>query len=514
MPELTFLLRLKQSYATGCLFARPITGGFASITKSLSSITNGRVNRLCQGGVALALAALVGCSAYEQRQQPDTQSLGVPQQWQEPAVSPVKRDNSISVLARTAQTRWIKSFNDLGLTLLVEQVLSNNSGLAAEAANVQRAGAGQVQAKAALYPTLDLTGSVSQSQRSDVQVSDSSVSLKAGFELDLWGKLSAREQEASLNYAVARAEFSTATLQLTAEAATGWYNLITQKQLLELYLRREDTLANALTVVEQGYANGLKEVTDLYAARDSLQNERDTIAAQKQRISEQVRALQVLLGRYPDGRLLSDAGLQLPELPAFSSQVLPSELLSRSPELQAQWLSLLAADAGLAAANRERFPSLSLTASVDQNIDWNLMASLTQPLFNAGKLAAAEDQAAATVEQKEKRYLQSLFATFADVENTLMQETTLQHRYGLAESYLTSARQSAALALSQYQLGLVPLDNLLAAQKNMLDAEAQLITLRYEQFANRIELYKQMGGDTRAVARSAQTADSRPLDAL
>lgn len=470
-------------------------------------------------------AALVGCSGIENRQAPDPEQLGIPQQWQTLGTNSgnseeiIPIDDSVSdasplyspLLATTAQTRWVKNFNDSGLTLLVERVLANNAGLAAEAAKVQSAGAGQVQTESALYPTLDLTGSISQSQTGDVSSDKQSVSLNAGFELDIWGKLSAREKEASLTFAAARADFTGSALDLSAETATGWYNLIAQKKLLELYKRREDTLSNALKVVEQGYNSGLKDVEDLYNAKQSLQSEKDNITAQRQVITEQVRALQVLLGRYPDGRLLSEAGLDLPELPQFKSEVLPSELISRSPTLQAQWLTLLAADAGLAAANRDRFPSISLSASVDQNIDWNLMASLTQPLFNAGKLAAAEDQAAANVQQQEKLYLQAVFSSFANVENALMQETTLEHRYKLANENLQTARQSTELALNQYQLGLTELDTLLSVQKSMLDAEAQVISLQNQRLANRISLYQLLGGDTGAESKVKPSNNAEAL---
>jgi len=475
--------------------------------------------KTCQSVTAISLAVLVGCTSFESREHPDLQTMGVPDQFQLSSgqgntINPVLADSVESpILANTQQTRWVKTFNDSGLTVLVERVLANNSGLAAEAAKVKSAGAGQIQADSALYPTLDLTGSVSQSQTNDVQSSNSSVSLKAGFELDIWGKLSAKEQEASLDYAAARADFSVSTLALTAETANAWYNLITQRQLLNIYQRREDTLANALTVIKQGYGNGLKEVEDLYSAQDNLQSEQDNIAAQKQVVSEQVRALQVLLGRYPDGRLLHETELELPALPPLASKVMPSELISRSPSLQSEWLSLLAADAALAAAHRDRFPSLSLSASVDQNIDWNLMASLTQPLFNAGKLAAAEDQAEANAQQLEKRYLQSLFSAFADVENALMQEATLQHRRNISENNLQIAQQTTTLTLSQYKLGLVELDSLLMVQKKMLDAEAQVLNVHLQQIENRIELYRLMGGNAEppSVASKAETKISETL---
>ena len=461
------------------------------------------------------LAGMIGCSGAQNRDPKTLSGVSLPENWQQtvavndtatPDPKTGEGDNpggdKPHPLQTNKLTRWVADFNDPGLMLLLDRVLVQNPGLAAEAARVEQAGAGQVQADAALYPTLDLTGSLTRRQTGDRQSDDSSVSLKAGFELDLWGRLSAREREASMNFASARAGFSAAALDLSAETAIGWFNLVTQKQLLKLYQRREDTLQNALKVVEQGYRNGIRSAADLQQAERNLQQEQAGVAAQQQVLKEQIRRLQLLLGHYPDGRLLNEQGLELPVLPELAVRLLPSELLSRSPHLQQSWLDLLAADAALAAANRERFPRLSFTADVDQNVDWNLMASLTQPLFNAGKLAAAEDQAAARVRQSEKTYLRDLFAVFADVENALMQETTLKRRYQLALQSEQSAREQVARVLSEYQLGLSPMDTLLSAQKAMLDAQAQRIELQFQQLENRVTLYRLMGGDFSAGADS------------
>ena len=93
---------------------------------------------------------------------------------------------------------------------------------------------------------------------------------------------------------------------------------------------------------------------------------------------------------------------------------------------------------------------------------------------------------------------------FADVENALMQESTLQQRYRISENNLQIARQTTTLTLSQYKLGLVQLDSLLAVQKNMLDAEAQRLDVHYQQIKNRIELHRLMGGSTEPSMMASQ----------
>lgn len=439
---------------------------------------------------------LIGCSNSVPREPVDLASLEVPEQWQS-ASSPPSANRSATVrhpLEQSQQTRWIYQFNDLSLVELVQTALEKNPSLLAKAAQVKQSEQSVKIAGASVYPSLDLTASTRRVESSNVSTTTNSLSLEARYELDLWGKLSAQEQQANYTYAATKTSFAGATLDLSADVASAWYRLILQQELLLLSQQREDTLSNALSVVQQAYQRGLKTAIDLNSAQAALQQERANIAQQKQTLTEQVRVLQQLLGRYPDGNTQLAKGLQLPVLPDFKTKTLPSELISRQPILQTAWLTLLAADASMAMANKARFPSLVLSASVDQNIDWNLIASLTQPLFNAGKLAAAEVQAGAKVQQLEKEYLQKLFAAFAEVENALMSETSLQHRYQLAEENLNNARQTTAIQLSQYQLGQIELNQLLSSQKTMIDSQASLLELQHQRLQNRIRLYKALGG--------------------
>ena len=84
-------------------------------------------------------------------------------------------------------------------------------------------------------------------------------------------------------------------------------------------------------------------------------------AQQEQLLSENKVALQLLLADYPDGRLQNIKTLPVIELPIPTG--LPSELVSRRPDLQQVWMNLLASDAGLAIAHKQRFPRISLVAA-------------------------------------------------------------------------------------------------------------------------------------------------------
>src|SRR6185312_7001087 len=118
---------------------------------------------------------------------------------------------------------------------------------------------------------------------------------------------------------------------------------------------------------------------------------------------------------------------------------LPSELLTRRPDIVRAESNLLAAHADLVAARAALFPSLSLTASggvqnpalpatvltiAGAGPSLNLGANLVQPIFDHGRLKAQRDEAEARDVELLSAYRASIVAALSDVENAL---AAIQH---------------------------------------------------------------------------------------
>ncbi len=186
---------------------------------------------------------------------------------------------------------------------------------------------------------------------------------------------------------------------------------------------------------------------------------------------------------------------------------IPSELLTRRADIQESWLNLLAADADLAVAHKARFPSLSLSGSYGQttrefstllerdNRVWSLGLGVAQPLFDAGRLKALEEQARGRVQLAEQQYLDLLYRAFADVENAISRSNSLLERYTSFLDAETNSRAALDLALEQYQRGLVTYTVVLESQRQAFDAEATVVQLRNQLLQNRISLYLSLGGE-------------------
>ena len=409
----------------------------------------------------------------------------------------------------TVDIDWLDDFDSRQLTDYVREAMAGNYSLQQERARLYQAEQAVVVTGANRYP--DLNVSLGGSRRGIDNISGAGIetesfdaSLDSRWEVDLWGKLSRQQQAAQLNYQAQAARLEQAERELAAATVRAVFNVMEARQLLGVAERRLDNTAEAMDIVASGYRQGLNDALDLYLARNQVERQQANYAQAEQTYTESVADLQLVLARYPDGRM--DISGDLPVIDDPLPAGLPSELLKRRTDLQESWLRLLAADADLAAAHKARFPSLSLVGStgvtsaefsklLDSDANWSIAGGLVQPLFQAGRLRALEEQARARMQIAEQQYLDLVFRAFADVENAISRSVSLKERY---ESFVEAEANSAAaldLALEQYQRGLVTYTTVLESQRQAFDAEAQVVQLKNQRLQNRIGLFLSLGGE-------------------
>ena len=406
---------------------------------------------------------------------------------------------------------WLAELGDNGLSGLVDAAMEKNYQLAQLAADVEAARQAAIISGAARYPELNLA--LDASRRRVISnnfgitrtTSNFELGVDLAWEVDAWGKLKDVEKQAGLNLLAARARYQDNRHRLAARVARAWYNVTGANELLALLHERLANLEEDLDIIEHAYNQGLTGALDVYLARTSVDQERARIAGQEQLQAESRVSLQLLLGDYPDGTV--ETGAVLPVLDAPVPVGLPSELISRRPDLQQAWMTLLASDAGLAIAHKQRFPRIALVARGNDvsreftsllngsALAWSVLGNLTQPLFNRGRLKAQEEQARARVVQAENQYLDRLYQAFSEVENALTRNRTLQTRYRVTLASEKNAVAALTLAFEQYQRGLVPYTTVLEAQRRAFDIQSGIIGLRNELLQNRITLYLALGGD-------------------
>ena len=444
-------------------------------------------------GCVLLLAGCVTSAVTPELAQPQ-----LPERWGEVAEPGAVQDD------------WLLDMDDGALSELVTRALGRNYQLGQLQAEVEAARAAHLISGAARYPELTLNFDAARRRivGNEFGTRPAASNFEAGlggrWELDVWGRLKDLEKQALLRLSATRASYQDGRHRLAAQVANAWFDAVGAQELLSLLRERLRNLEADLEIITRSYNQGLRGALDVYLARTSVAQEQARIIGQRQHFTERRLALQLLLGDYPDGTQAVAASL--PALPGPAPAGVPSELIARRPDLQQAWLNLLASDAGVAAAHKQRFPRISLAAAGSDvspeltkllngsALAWSMLGNIALPLFNKGRLKAQEQQARARLEQMEQRYLERLYQAFSEVENALGRDHTLAARYEVAREAQANAEAALTLASEQYQRGLVPYTTVLEAQRRAFDIQSELINLHRQRLQNRVGLHLALGG--------------------
>lgn len=443
----------------------------------------------------LSVLLTAGCTSTSQKPQqtPDF----TPANWQ--TVVPNSQPN------QQANTQWA-GFNHTQLQAFIAKALKNNLGLKQQAYQLAVSEQQAIQQDAVFLPSLDLSLNQGRSKnnRPVSYKNTSQAELSLSYEVDIWGKLSAQSRQAGFNYLAQQSSFTQAQHSLIAQVINTWLNVIKTQQQITLAEQRVKNTRENLAIIKSGYKQGLNEALDVYLASSEVNSEASNLTQLQQTRLQTIRQLEQLLGEYPAGKLqVTD---ELPQFDNSLPRVLPSELITRKPQLQQSWYQLLAADANLAYAHKARFPSLNLSASLGDatdsiddlfspaNLAWSLLGRISAPIFQGGKLKANEKMAELNLKKQEQSYLESLYSAFNEVENYLSLSVSLEQQYQVMEKAYQHASAANQLSFEQYQQGLVSYTTVLDAQKRAFNAQNTLLTIAVQRLQNRVNLNLALGG--------------------
>ena len=465
---------------------------------------------------------------------------------------------------------WWQSLGGPQLTTLVADVLENNQDLRVAAARLVRAEAQTRVEGAAQYPTLDAGFNGSRAKqnfvglpipgRSGVLTTRSTsvgLSLTAGWELDLWGRLRATASASLADRDAAVADYAAARLSLIAQTSKAWFAAITAGQQLRLSEATFVSFRDSEQRVEERYNRGLRPSIDLRLARSNTATAAADVAGRRVELDLARRRLRLLLGRYPNSEPASpvsespnngnpesanpdngDAENQaggddrivepqsLPALDTMPPAGLPAELLTRRPDIAALERRVAATGARIDAAKAARLPRISLTASGGTTSDdlgdlldgdfsvWRLAGNVLQPIFQGGRLAAAVDVARAAHEEAIAHYVQGCLVAFSEIESALVRETQLNERTASLQIAVDEAVAAQAVAEERYNNGIDDYITVLTAQRTAFTLQSNLLTLTRQRLDTRVDFHLALGGsfesDDTTSNRTHSSTDSSP----
>lgn len=408
-------------------------------------------------------------------------------------------------------TGWTEDFDAPRLGALVEEALSNHPSIKASLARVSAARARLRVSGAALLPGVDLGASAGRSRTNsrgrEVTISRFALTGEVSWEADLWGRLRQREAAALGEARAARADLAAARLLLAGQVAKAWFAAVEASSQAALAEREVENFAATLKIIRRRYEAGIGDALDVRLASGNLDSARANAALRRQRVDATRRALEQLLGRYPEGALHPAGGL--PGLSAAVPADLSVELVHRRPDVRASLARLRAALHRSEDAARNYLPAIRLTGNggvasaalkdlldVDSLI-WSITASLTQPLFHGDRLRAERTLAQAGVSEALYNYADRLMRAFQEVETALAAEPMLRERVAHFEQAAADLEAAERLALSRYQAGLATITSLLDTRRRAFNFRANLLASKLNLLNNRVDLYLALGGGYR-----------------
>ena len=407
------------------------------------------------------------------------------------------------------QTEWWKTFNSEPLNRLMGEAFFGNLTLEQAAARLEQAEASARKSGAAGKLQLDLQASTSSTlytpdDDSHSTTPNNSVGLYASYELDLWGKLKSTEKAALADWEASKFDVQTAAMTLSAELAKSYFTWLAQNEALSIYESQLKSSRNKLIAIERRYKTGQSTALALLQQRQQVAAAEAKLPPVRALINTSKNKIAVLTGKIP-GTNLRLTPVPLPTLPPQPTAGLPVVLLENRPDIQAARLDLESADWTVGAARAARLPTLSLSGSVstsdeitnDLFNDWiaNLAASMLAPLLDGGSRKAEMDRTLAVSREKIAAYRLAVLEAIQETEDALSDEAHQSDYVEALGKQYTAAQKSETESIRRYQRGILSYLDTLTAIVARETLEITYVQARANLLADRIQLYRSLGGD-------------------
>jgi NodT family efflux transporter outer membrane factor (OMF) lipoprotein len=431
-----------------------------------------------------------------------------------PPVPAAFRATSASAAAAWPTTDWWRGFGSAELDRLMTEAKANNLDIAAAAARVVQADAQARVAGAGLLPSVDLSAGASRSRQSSSGLSSGSrppdrnalnVGLAASYEIDFWGKNRAALESARSSALASRFDQETVALGILASTADTYFQIIVLQARLEIARENLAIALRVLKAIQARISVGTATALDRAQQESVVATERVAIPPLQEQLAQTRNALAILLGRLPEDLSVEGGDPAAIRIPVVGPG-LPSELLTRRPDVRLAEAQLQAADADVRVARAAMFPSITLTAQGGLESDalkslfdpasqlYSIAAGLTQPIFEGFSLEGQLEAQRGRYVELLQDYRKAVLSSFEDVENALVavRQTTLQEK--LQADAVVVARRAYTISEAQLRAGTVDLLTVLDTQQSLFQANDALAQARQARLQAYVGLFQALGG--------------------
>jgi len=455
--------------------------------------------------IAVATLVIAGCNVGPRYNRP---TVSTPPTFRGADDASVVSDAQNSV----ADQQWSEVFREPELQALIRTALANNYDIRIAARRVLEQQA-QVQiTRSQEFPQITGGGTgVGATLPSNLGVNIASplafgsFNLGAAWNPDFWG-LYRKQTEAARAQLLAQTWAQRAVrLTLIQQVVATYIDLRATDRKLEITKQTLKVRQDSLQLTEKLERGGSAPLSDVREAEQLLYTASSQVPQLEQQIQQDENALKLLLGADP-GPVAHTAADVLAPPPQDLPTGLPSQLVERRPDIQQAEQTLVAANAQIGIARAQFFPQLSITTSagIGGNEFSNLfdvsgktiygIGSLTQPIFEGGKLRGQLKLSRETKEEMVLNYQKTIATAFRDVSNALIAHNKQRVYREEQEKLVAAAQDATRLARLRYQGGATGYLEVLTTDSSLYSAELNLVNAQQGEAVTVVQLYSALGG--------------------
>ena len=484
---------------------------------------------------ALALLALAGCTSLA----PDYARPMLPVPATLNGTNGPNGPEGTALAPETGPMGWQEFLQEPRLRELVALALQNNRDLRVAVLAIEKARAQYGVEQSNRFPAVGATAAGTRTRTADDlntsgrSPTSSQYSAQLGFssyEIDFFGRVKNLNEAALQEFLRTTENRRSVQLSLVAEVANAWLTLDADGRRLQL---AQDTLRSrqkSYELTERSHALGAASGLTLAQAQTTVDTARADVAAFTSQVARDRNALALLAGAPVPAALLPDganpgataspaqaasASASVAPAPSLATPAatllavpgdLPSSVLLNRPDVRAAEYTLRGAYASIGAARAAFFPSITLTASAGTasnalsglfdggNGTWSFAPQIRLPIFDAGRNRANLQIAETARDTALAQYDKAVQTAFREVADALAERATLAERLQAQQSLQAATLKALQLSQARYRLGADSYLPVLDAQRALYSAQQTLIGLALAEQANRITLYKVLGG--------------------
>jgi len=400
---------------------------------------------------------------------------------------------------------------------VIALTLANNRDLRVATLNIEQARPQSRIQCADLFPAIGATGrqtaqrlpgELTSSGEAEINRQYNAMIGFSAYELDFFGRIRSLNAAALEQYLGTEEARRSAQISLVAEVAGTWLTLAFDSERLALARSTYETRQKSHDLVRRSFEAGAVSALDLNQSQQLLQSARADVARYNSFAAQDENALALVVGAPVPADLLpatiTDTVSTVAELPTG----VPSDVLTCRPDILQAERALRAANASIA-AHAAFFPSITLTAAAgtaSSTLDglfsggsgaWSFIPLIRIPIFEAGRLQASLDVAEVQRDINVAQYEKAIQNAFREVADALADRASLAERLDARRQQVEATQAAFHLSDARYKGGADSYLGLLDAQRSLYLAEQELIIVRLADAANRVTLYKVLGGGWR-----------------